>query len=363
MLQGDNGIIAKASEAKLESRAGNVDEEVKMWRNNNEMIKKQNNITGENKPQVSKEEMLTKLLQDGIVYEKEIDRQKEIIKIGTREISYGIQVIINVSKTPGTETTGAVYLEVTSVERIETQTRQVSQDEYAQLMADRISSMTDGEREDLVVKIEEIFGFTGDFNDLVNSLYELNIIKANTKEAYYEYIDEEHGGICNYLLGECIDYDYELIGRYDKDTGTLEMSYKIVNPEGLNENCYIAKENGDYTFNVKEDRTGNQYQKTINVSNIVESEQLNYSVGNYKDTSINLIDKDANLPTTFQKIYIIQNGSTVDISNLIRNQEEYNSVEGWDIHKEIGVERGTYEFIIQKDNIFYMGPAYVEYVG
>ena len=40
MLKGDNGIVTKSNEAKLESRAGNVDEEVKMWKNNNKMIKR-----------------------------------------------------------------------------------------------------------------------------------------------------------------------------------------------------------------------------------------------------------------------------------------------------------------------------------
>ena len=89
MLKGDNGIVTKANEAKLESRAGNVDEEVKMWKNNNKMIKTQNKVTGTSEALVSKEEMLEKLIQEGIVYEKEIDRKKEIITIGPREIPYG----------------------------------------------------------------------------------------------------------------------------------------------------------------------------------------------------------------------------------------------------------------------------------
>ncbi len=92
MLKGDNGIVTKANEAKLESRAGNVDEEVKMWKNNNKMIKTQNEVTGTSEALVSKEEMLEKLIQEGIVYEKEIDRDKEIITIGTREIPYGEEV-------------------------------------------------------------------------------------------------------------------------------------------------------------------------------------------------------------------------------------------------------------------------------
>ena len=92
MLKGDNGIVTKANESKLESRAGNVDEEVKMWKNNNQMIKTQNEVTGASEALVSKEEMLEKLMQEGIVYEKEIDRVKEIITIGTREIPYGEEV-------------------------------------------------------------------------------------------------------------------------------------------------------------------------------------------------------------------------------------------------------------------------------
>ena len=89
MLKGDNGIVTKTNEAKLESRAGNVDEEVKMWKNNNKMIKTQNEVTGESEALVSKEEMLEKLIQEGIVYEKEIDTEREIITIGGVKIDFG----------------------------------------------------------------------------------------------------------------------------------------------------------------------------------------------------------------------------------------------------------------------------------
>ena len=62
---------------------------------------------------------MDKLKNNGLVYEEEIDRENEIIRIGSREIMYGAEVIINIKKTPETEKATSVLLEVTSVEGIE----------------------------------------------------------------------------------------------------------------------------------------------------------------------------------------------------------------------------------------------------
>ena len=48
MLKGDNGIIGKANEAKLESRAGDVEELVQLWKIKNENIKTKNELEGKN---------------------------------------------------------------------------------------------------------------------------------------------------------------------------------------------------------------------------------------------------------------------------------------------------------------------------
>ena len=123
----------------------------------------------------------------------------------------------------------------------------------------------------------------------------------------------------------------------------------------------MATTNGEYTFTVEDGNTGKQYEKTINVSNIGENDQLKYKVDNYKWTTISLIDKNTNLPTTFSKIYIIYNGNIVDISQLIKREEKYDIVPAWDL-KESGYikseDRGKeFTFIIEKDNIIYSGSA------
>ena len=55
MLTGENGVISQAQTAKLESRAGEVEEKVGLWKTDNN-IRKNNNQT-----LVSKEEMLNNL--------------------------------------------------------------------------------------------------------------------------------------------------------------------------------------------------------------------------------------------------------------------------------------------------------------
>ena len=92
MLKGDNGIIGKANEAKLESRAGDVEELVQLWKIKNENIKTKNELEGKNDALVSKEEMLENLKKEDKVFDNEIDSEREVITIGTREIPYGEEV-------------------------------------------------------------------------------------------------------------------------------------------------------------------------------------------------------------------------------------------------------------------------------
>lgn len=363
MLKGDNGIINQASDSKLETRAGNVKENVDLWKTDNKIRKKDNQTL------ISKEEMLNDLKTNGLVYENEIDRQNEIIKIGTHEIPYGIQIVINTSKIPETELSSAVLLRVDSVEGIETQKKQLeSEEEYIELLLNRIKNMTDDDREKLLLKLAKIesknVGINIDsLDDFYTELYNASVIESNTKEAFYKLKEER--GLENFYFDFWINpiyhIGYNLIGEYNYDTKELLQSYKIENPEGVNSNLYMATTNGEYTFTVEDGNTGKQYEKTINVSNIGENDQLKYKVDNYEGETINLIDKNTNLPTTFSKIYIIYNGNIVDISQLINRKEKYDIVPAWDL-KESGYikseDRGKeFTFIIEKDNIIYSGSA------
>ena len=363
MLRGDNGIIKQASDSKLETRAGNVKENVDLWKTDNKIRKKDNQTL------ISKEEMLNDLKANGLVYENEIDRQNEIIKIGTHEISYGIQVVINTSKIPETELSSAVLLRVDSVEGIETQIKQLeSVEEYVELLLNKIKNMENDDRETLLLELVKIEGRNKGINidsldDFYNDLYNASEIESSTKEAFYKL--KEEIGLESFYIKYWIDpignNGYNLIGEYNYDTNELLQSYKIKNPEGVNSNLYMATTNGEYTFTVEDESTGKQYEKTINVSNIGENDQLKYKVDNYEWDTINLIDKNTNLPTTFSKIYIIYNGNMVDISHLIKKEENYNIVWAYDLLKNgcigFGANGKEFTFIIEKDNIIYSGSA------
>ncbi len=368
MLTGENGVISQAQTAKLESRAGEVEEKVGLWKTDNN-IRKNNNQT-----LVSKEEMLNNLKTEGIVYENEIDRQNEIIRIGTHEISYGIQISINIniSKTPETELSNAVLLQVVSIEGLEN-IQLESEEEYEQLLLEAVKRMTDEEREDLLVKTVKIYAAEegiqiNDFDDVIDCYYSKGWIDSNTKEAFYA-VKEQIGEDNFYMriwVYDLIDLDYNLIGEFNLETLEL-ITYNIINPEGESKDYYLTTSNGDYTFIVEDKTTGKQYTKTVNVSNIINADELNYYVGNTGIGKINLISKNTNIPTTFEKIWMIYNDETLDITNLILEDEgnNYNFVGGWDIYsktdflyKDGGKE---YTFIIEKDSIFYKGFASVDW--
>ena len=86
MLTGENGVITQAARAKLENRAGTVDERVKLWKTE---VKTSKN-TGV--PVDSENEMLQKLLDEDLVEEEEIDRNAKTITIGERVIDYSITI-------------------------------------------------------------------------------------------------------------------------------------------------------------------------------------------------------------------------------------------------------------------------------
>ena len=94
MLGGENGIITQAQNAKLETRAGEVEEKVNLWKNE-KISSKYTNATVK-----TEDELLEEMKTDKILFEEEIDRENKIITIGTREISYKLD-----------EETGEVTLE------------------------------------------------------------------------------------------------------------------------------------------------------------------------------------------------------------------------------------------------------------
>lgn len=94
LVIGNNGIITKAQDAKIISRAASVEDEVGLWKTDNYLGGTVGGTT------VSKDNMLKGLKDKRLVYEEEIDRENEVITIkkkdGTivKEIPYGGDTII-----------------------------------------------------------------------------------------------------------------------------------------------------------------------------------------------------------------------------------------------------------------------------
>ena len=85
MLTGENGILTRANDAKVETRAGTVEEKVNLWKTEKKMAE-------HTKQEVKEEEqMLQELLDEKLVYENEINRENKIITIEDRQISYNVE--------------------------------------------------------------------------------------------------------------------------------------------------------------------------------------------------------------------------------------------------------------------------------
>ncbi len=364
LVLGNNGIITKAQDAKLMTRAGSAEDEVELWKSDNYIARTSNQAT------VDKETMLQGLKDKNLVYEEEIDRDNEIITIkkkdGTivKEINYS-GVIINISKTPETEKSGAVVLQVTSVEGL-TNISIKSEEEFNSFV-EQIERMDEESKKDLIKNLDIMAHnkFNGTnittFEELLEYYYTKGYITDATEEAYWEKMNDiPDENICYVML--------ELF--YNDQTGLLIM-YQVINPDNALSDTYVATENGTYTFIVKDLITGKSYSKSVEVTNI-DSTLQQYYVANIDEYNkvIGLVDKDTAEPTTFSQAYIIYNGEKIDITSIIRTSEDNscNYLYGWDIGYYMyhcGKVTSRYDvegnriFILVKDGIDYVGCALV----
>ena len=85
-VMGKNGIVAKAQKAKEETRAGEVQEVIDLWKTE-VAAKELDENWGELK---TEEDILDELIDSGKIEESEINRTKKIITIGSRIIDYNM---------------------------------------------------------------------------------------------------------------------------------------------------------------------------------------------------------------------------------------------------------------------------------
>ncbi len=361
LVLGNNGIITKAQDAKLMTRAGSAEDEVELWKSDNYIARTSNQAT------VDKETMLQGLKDKNLVYEEEIDRDNEIITIkkkdGTivKEINYS-GVIINISKTPETEKSGAVVLQVTSVEGL-TNISIKSEEEFNSFV-EQIERMDEESKKDLIKNLDIMAHnkFNGTnittFEELLEYYYTKGYITDATEEAYWEKMNDiPDENICYVML--------ELF--YNDQTGLLIM-YQVINPDNALSDTYVATENGTYTFIVKDLITGKSYSKSVEVTNI-DSTLQQYYVANIDEYNkvIGLVDKDTAEPTTFSQAYIIYNGEKIDITSIIRTSEDNscNYLYGRAVANYIayGCNKATYRSEIQGNRVFILVKDGIDYVG
>ena len=327
LVIGDNGLIQKSRDAKLETRAGTVEDEVTVWKQNNVVSRSLGN--GADDPDA----MIQGLIDRGLLNEDEIDREQEIITIKrkngsiVKQISYS-NVNINISKTPETEKSRAVILNVTSVEGIP---NIKTEDEYK----DFVNSLSQDRKKELIKKMlpEYVNKMTADrgnpsncktFEDAAKSFFKdsgMEVPTENLEEEFWKET-ERRVGIDEFFY-KCIVTVY-----FNRDTREIK-GYRVTNPDEEESSTYRAKENGIYAFKVEDLVTGKIYTKKVEVTN-VDKTLTEFIVTSEKskreEVTIVLKDVIKNKYTTFEKAYIIYNNEKIEITDAILEYETESQV-------------------------------------
>ena len=330
LILDNNGIIQKSKDAKLETRASQVEDEIGLWKQNN-FIKSETGESIENANSV-----LESLISRGLLEEDEIDRENEIITIkkkdGTivKEIGYG-NIRINISKIPETEKSLIVLLKVTSVEGMTIPNMNLLDEndnvDYTKL-EEFIIALSINQKKELFKNImpnvlnkatansQNPTNFKT-FEDIINFVIESGEIpEGTTEEQVLAGISEEQfnreirNGIMSLYFNEA---DGKIIG------------YNVINPDNENADNYLAKANGTYTFKIQDVITGKIYTKKIEVNNIETNTESMYKIVKENEYSDILLQSvDTNIATTFEKAYIRYNNEIIDITDTIEHYETYD---------------------------------------
>lgn len=306
-------------------------------------------------------------------------------------------VKINISKTPDTEKTSTVFLRVTSIEGPITV---ISNEEEAQGLYQKLENMSEQDKKELckqlyIITINKEAG--KDFKTFEEVLQFMNTQNGTilTEEKWWTEIKNElneQGKSLSTSIMEEMGYLF-----YDETIGGLKP-VEIINPVGgisnTYSNIYIAKENGTYTFTVKDLITGKTYKKSVEVTNIDKS--LPYYVENFnpymnevaivstkklatlKEMKIGAIisyhwwiglrDTKTGEFTSFEQAYIIYEGQKLDITKIIERcpteTKDIIGVDGYEVGEyleetitdlPLNGAKKEYQFILVKDGVEYSG--------
>ena len=359
LLLDENGIIVKSKDARIETRASQVEDEVGMWKQHNFINKESNQA------QESAETMLANLISRKLLTEDEIDREQELITIkkkdGTivKEISYS-SVTINISKTPATEKSRAVILTVDSVEGMTTITNEEELNNF-------INSLNEEQKKEIIrvayiqdINLQEPEANCKTFQEALDWAKKLQMLSESTEDAFWTTMLNK-GGLDNNLRGAL----FELY--YNEDANMIE-GYTVTNPVNETSNEYIATENGTYTFKIQDIVTRKTYTKKVAVTNVdtsLPAYNVSSEAGNYGETIISLKGIIDTKTTSFENAYIIFKGEKIDISSIIDTVNKCVNTshignylyEQGKLSEEDEFEGTTQTIILVKDGKEYTGEA------
>ena len=374
LLLDENGIIAKSKDARIETRASQVEDEVGMWKQHNFINKESNQA------QESADTMLASLISRKLLTEDEIDREQELITIkkkdGTviKEISYS-SVTINISKTPATDKSRAVVLRATATGTI---IPNIDMSNGKEEFNNWVNSLNEEQKKEIIRNVYIKFVNKQDpsancttFQDVLDWGKEQGAISEATEDAFWNAV-ESNGGI---------DEQMGLVEGFGNNDTKMIEGYTVTNPANETSNKYIATENGTYTFKVQDAVTGKTYTKKVEVTNvdttmppyIITTEKNN--VGNIRMYLTSIID---NKKTTFEAAYVIYNGEKVDMTEKICTDDysdgtsisEILTNNACEILLNAGKITNTEEvvgtvqkFILVKDGIEYFGESEINLAG
>ena len=367
LLLDENGIVVKSKDARIETRASQVEDEVGMWKQHNFINKESNQA------QESADTMLASLISRKLLTEDEIDREQELITIkkkdGTviKEISYS-SVTINISKTPATEKSGAVVLTVTATGTI---IPNIDMSNGNEELNNFVNSLSEDQKKEIIrneyiklVNQEDPSANCTTFQNVLDWLKNKNIIEEATEDAFWTKLLSKQG------LDENLIYILEEV-YFNESTKMIE-GYTVTNPANETSNKYIATENGTYTFKIQDIVTGKTYTKKVEVTNVDTSLPAYALVSekNIRNDCIDIMLKSGLTGeyTEFENAYIIFKGEKIDISSSINNEEKkvntgnigfYLDNQG-KLSEEDNFWGTTQTIILVKDGKEYTGEAIME---
>ena len=367
LLLDENGIIAKSKDARIGTRASQVEDEVGMWKQHNFINKESNQA------QESADTMLANLISRKLLTEEEIDRDQELITIkkkdGTiiKEISYS-NVTINISKTPATDKSRAVVLTATATGTI---IPNIDMSNGNQEFNNWVNSLSEDQKKEIIryayikaINMNDPNANCKTFQNALDWTKKQGNISEATETAFWNKV-ESTGGIDETML-------FMIKSCYGNESTKMIEGYTVTNPANETSNTYIATENGTYTFKIQDAVTGKTYTKKVEVTNVDTSlpEYTLVSEKNIRYGSIDIMLKSelTGEYTEFENAYIIFKGEKIDISSEINMEKKtVNTGNVGDYLREQGKRSEEDDFwgttqtiILVKDGKEYTGEAIME---